>query len=151
MKNILFTTEGYKALEKEQSNLILERKDAVVHLQKAREMGDLSENGYYKASKSKLYQIDNRLQRLSFLIKYAKVTDNPQKGIISVGSRVTLESKNKKYEYYIVGEYEGDPSKNKISNVSPIGRELLGKTVGKKITVETPTKKIIYKIIEINP
>ncbi|MDO8658927.1 MAG: transcription elongation factor GreA [Candidatus Levybacteria bacterium] len=147
-KKIAFTKEGFAALQKEYLDLLNSRRPAVEDLKKAREMGDLSENGYYKSAKSKLSSIDYNLRRLNYLIKSAVVVER-QKEYVDVGSQVILVSNGKKIEYQIVGSYESNPQEGKISNVSPLGKELISKKIGGEATVTTPSGKVSYKIVKI--
>jgi len=144
-----FTKEGLVKIKKEQITLLAERPVAVEDLRKAREMGDLSENGYYKAARAKLSSIDSRLRRLARLIKYAKVIENSHKGIISLGSRVTVKTNGKERMFEIVGKLEADPLQGKLSNKSPIGKSLLGKKVGDRVEVAVPAGNVTYEIVAI--
>lgn len=149
MNKIPFTKDFLESLKQEQLDLIIERKDAVFHLAKARAMGDLSENGYYKSSKSKLVSIDHRLFTLSNLLKYGFIIEFENRGVVTLGASVTIENNNEIQTYLIVGKYESDPKKGKISNESPLGYALMKKKVGDRIELESPSGKIIYKIIKI--
>lgn len=148
-KKIYFTKEGFIDLQKEYQKFVTDRKPAVEDLRRAREMGDLSENGYYRAAKFKLSSIDYNLRRLSRLIKNAVIVESIIKDIINVGSKVTLKIDNKKVEYLIVGGYESDPSDGKISHLSPLGKALIGKRVNEEVIISTPSGKISYKIVKI--
>lgn len=149
-KQILFTKEGYEDLKKEYQELLNSRKPAVEDLKKAREMGDLSENGYYKAAKFKLSSIDYNLRRLNRLLKSAAIVENTKKDVVDIGSKVTLKTDNKNVEYLIVGGYESDPSKGKISHLSPLGKELIGKKANDIITITTPSGETSYKIEKVD-
>ena len=149
MKTIPFTKEKFEDIKKEYEELQVKRKDTVIHLTKARLMGDLSENGYYRSTKTNLSSIDYNLRRLSNFIKYGYVIENTNKGFVDLGCRVTLESDNGIQAYFLVGIYESDPKIGKISNVSPLGKSLLGKKVGESIELETPSGKTNYKILKI--
>lgn len=150
LASISFTKEGYENLKKEYENIFNARPDAVKTLSKAREMGDLSENGFYKAAKARLSSIDSNLRRLKILIKNAKVADKPHKeGIVGFGNKVTVNDGKINREFNIVGRYESNPAKDKISDVSPIGRALIGKKVEDVVKVNTPKGEIIYKIIKV--
>lgn len=148
MNKITFTKVGYENLKKEYQELLNSRKPAVEDLKKAREMGDLSENGYYKAARMKLSSIDYNLRRLKYLIKSATVVEK-QKEFIDVESKVILESNGKKIEYLIVGGYESNPLEGKISHLSPLGKQLIGKKAGQEVVVTTPSGKMSYKIVKI--
>lgn len=149
MNSILFTKEKYESIKKEYQDLIIERKDAVFHLTKARDMGDLSENGYYRSTKSKLSSIDFNLRKLSNFIKYGSIINFVNNGFVGIGCKVTVENDNKLEAYNIVGKEESDPNSGKISNVSPLGFRLLGKRVGEKVELLTPSGKTNYTILKI--
>jgi len=148
-KKNYFTKEGFANLQKEYQKFLADRKPAVEDLRRAREMGDLSENGYYKAAKFKLSSIDYNLRRLKVLIKNAVIAESIIKDIVNVGSRVVLKVDDKKVEYLIVGGYESNPFLGKISHVSPLGKALIGKRVNEEVIILTPSGKKSYKIVEI--
>lgn len=147
---ILFTPDGLNNILKEKEELIIKRKDAVISLRTAREMGDLSENAAYHVARSKLSSIDSRIRHLTYLIRLGRVKSLPAEDIIGIGSKVELIQNNKEIKYEIVGNFEGDPSKNKISNISPLGRSLIGKKPGESIIVHTPNGLITYRVKSIN-
>lgn len=140
MKKIRFTKDGLEKLKKERSELKASRPAAVEDLKKARDMGDLSENGYYKAAKQKLSGIDYRLRTMDFQIKQAEVINN---------MIVTLQNGDKTVTYTIVGDLEANPSMGSISHKSPIGRAVEGRKKGEAIEILTPSGKIKYKILEL--
>ncbi|MBI4097300.1 MAG: transcription elongation factor GreA [Candidatus Levybacteria bacterium] len=146
---IQFTKEGYDAVKKKHDELLVDRGAAVADLSKARDMGDLSENGWYKAAKFKLGFIDRQLRELKHQIQYGKVSQEKNTGIVSVGSSVLLVSRGNEERYSIVGEYEGNPAEKKLSSVSPLGKALLGKKVGDKIAVSVPAGMSSYTILKI--
>jgi transcription elongation factor GreA len=146
---IFFTGEKYAQIKEEYKKLLVARKDAVFHLTKAREMGDLSENGYYRSSKSKLSAIDFNLRKLENFIKYGSVINFVNQGAVEIGCKVTLENDNGLQKYYIVGKEEADPKLGKISNESPLGKLLLGKRPGENIIMENLSGKMNYKILKI--
>ncbi len=147
---IPFTQEGYDKLLEEKKKLISERPEAVDHLRKAREMGDLSENGYYKASRAKLSSLDARLRHLEKLIRFGKVVQSANTGFIDIGSIVTIIDGGKEATYTIVGGYESDPSKGTISYLSPLGKALMGKKGGDTVDVKTPTGTRTIQILAIH-
>lgn len=149
MNVILFTKGKYDQVKKDYQELLSKRKDAVFHLAKAREMGDLSENGYYRASKMKLSSIDHNLRKLSNFIKYGSIINFVNRGMVEVGCKVTIKNGDKIEKYTIVGKEEANPKLGKISNLSPLGKALLGKRVGESIDLQTPSGKINYEIIKI--
>ena len=149
MYKIPFTQTGLNKIIAERDKLLAERPDAVSHLTKAREMGDLSENGYYKESRARLSFIDGRLQHFDRIIKFAEVVA-PQAGeTINFGSQVVISDGQKEFKYKVVGSFESDPNQQTISIKSPLGQALMGKKVGDEISVTTPNGKTAYKIINV--
>lgn len=149
MKQIQFTQEGLEKFKKEYEELQQQRPDAVDHLKRARELGDLSENGYYKASRARLSFIDGRLFQLKNILKSAVVVAAHQSELVEIGCTVTLDNGKVKREYMIVGDYEANPSEGKISSRSPLGKSLIGKHMGEKITVHAPARDVEYTIAQI--
>ena len=141
MNKIPFTQTGLHKVIAERDKLAGERPEVVSNLQKAREMGDLSENGYYKESKARLGWLDSRLRYLNRLIKQAEIMKSGQ---------VTLSDGEKTYEYKIVGGYESNPAEKTISYQSPLGRAISGKKAGDVVKVETPNGTKEYKILKIS-
>ena len=148
MRRIRFTQEGLDRVKKEYADLQESRDPAVKELVRAREMGDLSENGLYHAAKSRLRSIDSTLRRLSTQIKLAEVYTTPV-GKIGIGSKVSVNQDNKDIEYQIVGDFEANPMQNRISPNSPIGQALLGKKEGDNVEIFTPSGTKILKISKV--
>ncbi|MBP9719387.1 MAG: GreA/GreB family elongation factor [Candidatus Levybacteria bacterium] len=148
MNNIIFTQTGVDDLKKEQGLLKVQRKEAVLDLKKARDMGDLSENGYYKAAKFKLISIDRRIRLVDHLLKSAIIPAVVKKETIDIGCTVTLDDGEKKTNYLLVGGYESDPKLGKLSVISPIGRAIVGKKRKDVIEIESPSGKRIFTIVD---
>lgn len=144
-----FTKEGFEKIQEEQKQLLIDRVDAIGHLQKSRELGDLKENGYYQASRQKVNQIDARLRRIKFLLEFGVVKESSDKGIVEIGSTVTISSDGNKTTYKIVGGEESDPSSGAISHKSPLGKALMGKKDGETVIFHAPIGDISYKILGI--
>ncbi|MCL4200036.1 transcription elongation factor GreA [Patescibacteria group bacterium] len=147
---IPFTQAGYDKIVAEKAELEAKRPEAVDHLKKAREMGDLSENGYYKASRQQLNFIDGRLRRVTRLIKLAKIVTSVNDGTVQIGSTVKLKDAAREYEYIIVGGYESNPGQKSISHISPLGRAILGKRINDVVEFQAPSGTKTFTIIEIS-
>ncbi len=147
---IPFTKEGYGKLLEERSALLSERPEAVEHLRKSREMGDLSENGYYKASRARLSFLDSRIRRVERLIRLAKVVESSGSNGIEIGSQVTLTDGTRELHFTIVGGYESNPLNHTISYVSPLGKALIGKKVNEIAEVHAPSGIMQYIIKAIS-
>lgn len=144
-----FTKTGYEKLKEEYAELLAQRPAVVDDLKKAREMGDLKENGYYKASRQKLNALDARLARVSYNLKTAKIVDDEASDTVGIGTIVTLATSDKEVIYQFVGDLEADPSEKKLSLLSPIGKAVEGKKVDDIVEVQTPLGIISYTIKKI--
>ncbi len=151
MKDVQLTKEGLENLKKEYQELKeVKRPAAVDRLQKARGMGDLSENGEYTAAREGLSLIEQRIVEIDEILKRSQVVeDNHNDKEVSLGSTVILQFNSSKDQYQIVGEFEADPVKKKLSVTSPLGKALLGKSIGNTVEVEVPDGKVEYKILGI--
>jgi len=118
-------------------------------LKTAREMGDLSENGYYKASRAKLSFVDSSMRRIDMQLKYAMVTDSSKTDTVEVGSNVTIKTGDREMKYEIVGDLEANPSQGKISLLSPLGKALAHKRVSESAEIVTPQGTVSYTIIAL--
>ncbi|MFA5210967.1 MAG: GreA/GreB family elongation factor [Patescibacteria group bacterium] len=114
-------------------------------------LGDFSENVEYQIAKSKLRSANHKILKLETLLNQSQIiSDDTDNELVKLGKTVTLETNGEIKKYQILGSQESDPSKNIISQNSPLGQNLLGKKVGEKIEIILKDKKIIYKIISID-
>lgn len=151
-KKIYLTKEGLAELKKEYDELVsVKRPDVLARVTQARNMGDLSENAEYVASREELTFIDGRIDELEIILKQAVVIRDAKTSnhAIKLGSTVTLHVNGRKEIFTVVGEWEADPENKKISHESPLGKVLLNKKVGDKVQVEAPAGKITYAIISV--
>jgi len=150
INHIFFTKQGLEKVKTEYQELILKRKDAVSTLKRAREMGDLSENGLYKAARFELGNIDRNIRRVKYFLSKGKTVQIPQKGIIGIGSKIIVKDNTGKKEFNIVGDFESNPSENKISHISPLGKALMNMKKEETFEIETPAGKKSYKILKVS-
>ena len=146
---IPFTKAGYDDLLKQKAKYLTERPEVVENLQKAREMGYLSENGYYKESKARLSFLDSRVRYLERLIKSAQIVESSGNDTVQIGNQVILNDGIKDHQYFIVGGYESDPTKNLISPLSPLGKAIIGKKASEMVKFNTSNGAVEYKILKI--
>jgi len=146
---IPFTKDGLEDIKKKYQELQDARPEAVNNLTKSRELGDLSENGFYKASRARLSSIDNQLFRYEMMIKLAVVDENAPADIIVLGSKVVVHDGKSEREFQIVGNYEADPTSGKITTNSPIGKALMGRKIGEKVQVSVPSGYLDLQILKL--
>ena len=154
-KNIM-TREGLRKYENELHDLkVIRRIEVAQKIKEAREQGDLSENAEYDAAKDEQRDIEARIVELEKILKNVEVVDDEDitADRVMVGSTVTILDMEFSEEetYKIVGSTEADSLRGKISNESPVGKALIGKSVGDVITVQTPAGEFGYKVLEIKP
>ncbi len=152
-KNIL-TYAGLKQREDELQDLkVNRRKEIAQKIKEAREQGDLSENAEYDAAKDEQRDIEARIEQLENLLKNVEVVveDEIDLESISVGCKVKVMDLeyDEEMEFTIVGSTESNSLQNRISNESPVGRELLGKKVGDIVAIDTQAGKMEYEVLEI--
>ncbi|MDR1820897.1 MAG: transcription elongation factor GreA [Oscillospiraceae bacterium] len=136
--------EALRTLETEELPKVLEA------LGEARSYGDLSENSEYKAAREEQAQLDVRRHDLEDLIANAVIVEYEHKeGECTLGSTVTVEVGKTTAVYTIVNSLDANPFERKISDVSPLGRALIGKVVGETAEYEAPGGKASAKIKKI--
>lgn len=152
-KNIL-TYEGLRKYEDELHDLkVVKRQEVAQKIKEAREQGDLSENAEYDAAKDEQRDIELRIEELEKLLKNAEVVDEDEIDLdkVSIGCQVKVYDVDfdEEMEFKIVGSTEANSLQNKISNESPVGAALIGKSVGDVVDVETQAGVLQYKVLEI--
>jgi len=152
---ILLTQSGYDDIVKEHEYLVsVRRAEVSEHLKEAKSYGDLSENAEYDAAKDEQANLEERIARLEYMMRNAKVVgeDELTGEHVNLGLSVKIRDidTKEKFTYTIVGITDADPFEGKISNESPVGKALLGKRKGEKAEVTMPDgKTAVYQIMEI--
>ena len=150
---IYLTKEGEDELHRELRLLKETRRPALARkLTEAVAQGDLKENADYHDAKEQLGFIEGRVQHLEAVLRNAIIIENKgPSDKVRIGSTVVIreEGAGEDEVYMIVGSAEANPGQRKISQKSPIGSALLGKTKGKNIPVETPDGIIKFKIMDV--
>jgi transcription elongation factor GreA len=154
MDKVPMTAEGYRKIEEEIRHLkTVERPAIIAQIAEARTHGDLSENAEYHAAKERQGFIEGRLMELDDLMSRAQVIDTSKLSgdQIKFGATVTVidEDTEEKAVYQIVGEFEADVKKGRISISSPIARALIGKEQGDTVEVNTPGGGRSYEIVKV--
>lgn len=153
-KQMLYTKEGFEALQVElKERQTVKREEIKEAIATARSFGDLSENSEYDAARNEQAQNEARILELQALIDNALIIDETKidSSVISIGSTVKVYDNDfeEEVEYNIVGSNEVDPLAGKISDQSPIGRALMGKSAGAEVSVDTPSGVVTMKVLEV--
>ena len=149
------TVQGLEKLKLELDELKnVKRPQIVAAIAEARSHGDLKENAEYHAAKEQQARMESRVIEINDIIARANVIDVTKvenNGNIIFGSTVTVKDleNNKEKTYKIVGKDEADISKNLIYFKSPIGKSLIGKSLGEMVAVETPSGEKTFEILNI--
>ncbi len=155
MNKFPITKNGHKKLEEELKDLKQNQRPAIIQaIATAREFGDLSENAEYHAAREKQSFAEGRILDLEDKLSRSEIIDITKLSNESVkfGATVQLIDDDTEEEstYHILGEYEADITKQRISTKSPLARALIGKTVGDIVEVTTPKGIKAYEIAEIS-
>ena len=152
-KKSLLTYAGLKKLEDELHDLkVNRRKEVAGKIKEAREQGDLSENAEYDAAKDEQRDIETRIEEIEKILKNVEVVvDEVDVDKINVGCTVKVYDVeyDEEMEFKIVGSSEANSLQGKISNESPVGKALIGRSVGDTVQVETQAGEIAYKVLGI--
>ena len=144
-KDVILTPEGLDKLKQEIEHLsVVRRREVAERIKEAREFGDISENSEYDDAKNEQAMLEQRIAQLEDKLRSAQVikTSELDSEVVRVGSLVEGEDeKGKAFSYTIVGSTEADPSANRLSNESPVGKALLGHKKGDNVSVQLPNGK----------
>lgn len=145
------TPEGAEKIKQELYSLRhIKRKEVAARIEKAKDMGDLSENAEYTSAKEEQGFIEGKIAELKNLLRGSVVIEKKEGlNIVLVGSKVKAIFDSETKEYLIVGAHESNPTQGKISNESPLGQSLVGKKIGDEFEIQLPLKNVKCKILEI--
>ncbi len=148
------TPKGLTALEEELKDLkSVQRPNVIEAIAEARAHGDLSENAEYHAAREQQSFIEGRIQELEAVISKAQVIDPAgfDGDTVKFGAHVCIvdEDTDQEDTFQIVGEYEADTEKKKLSMTAPVSRALIGKSVGDSVEVKTPKGSKHYEILSV--
>ena len=153
-ENHYMTQEGLDKIKKDLEEALAQRPVISAQIAEAREKGDLSENAEYDAAREAQGLLEVKIARLKNLVANAKIIDESQIGTdkIQIMNKVKVENLALKrvMEFTIVGETEADFSKGKLAATTPIGKALIGHSVGDIVDAKTPSGIIQFKVLEIS-
>ena len=152
-KEYKITSLRLQDLEKELNYLKTTReREIAAMIAEARSYGDLSENSEYDAAKNEQAKLYGRIAEIEDILSHAVIIEdeNEASGRVGLGCTVTVEDENGKViEYRITGSQEANPMEYKLSDDSPFGRAVVGKSIGDKFTVNAPAGSYTMKVVNI--
>ena len=134
------------------------RNDIAEKIKEAKSFGDLSENSEYDEAKNEQAQLYGRIAEVENILAHAVIIDDGLDGVEAstvgyIGLGSTVKVRDLEFDdvdiYAIVGSQEADPKNHRISDDSPFGRAMLGKTVGDIVNVEAPVGTIRFEILSV--
>ena len=145
-KTVDLTKEGKAELEKELESRIAEREVIKEKIVTARAFGDLSENEDYSAARNEQKLNESRISEIEDILKSAKIISSRSHDKVVMGAKVTISLAGKEQTYSIVGPVEANPLEGKISNESPLGKNLLGLRAGDSFSLPNGNSGTILSI-----
>ncbi len=153
-REIILTPEGYRRLKDEIDYLsTVQREEVAERIRNSRDFGDISENSEYDDAKNEQALLEARIYALEEKLRGATVIDSDtvSTDTVGVGTKVTIQDmeRGEVVQYAIVGSAEADPTDHKLSNESPVGRAIMGRKPGDKVTVAVPQGSKKFKVLAI--
>ena len=154
-EQVILTKDGLvEKQEKLEYLKTVKRAQISEQIKEARAFGDLSENAEYDEAKNEQARVETEIAQLEKLLRNAVVVEDTEvdHNTVNIGTTVRILDMEfgDEEEYHIVGSVEADADKMRISNESPVGAALIGKSVGEIAEVQTPSGDIIkFKILNI--
>jgi len=151
---IPITREGYENLKKDHEFLLNNKRPKILKaIEEARAHGDLSENAEYDAAREEYQFLQKKVAEIEEMLKNSEIVDVRQGDgeAVEFGCSVALKNLDTDEEvvYRLVGPYESDIQKGMISMASPLGRALMGKSVGDEVNFSAPGGQRTYEIVSI--
>lgn len=150
------TQEGLNKLKSQLHELKTKgRADMAKQIAEARDKGDLAENAEYDAAKEAQGLMEMKIAKLENTIAQARVLDESQIDTTKVSIMTTIKIRNsktkKEFTYTLVAEEEQDLANGRLSVLSPIGKGLLGKSIGENADIQVPSGIVNFEVLDIKP
>ena len=148
-----YTKEGFQKLQEEYDFLTkVKREEVKKAIAEARSFGDLSENSEYDEARNEQAKVETRIKELEALIQNAEVSEDTDfdADVVGLGSTVKLSNNGAEVVYSIVGSNEANPFENKISDMSIVGKAIIGKRAGDEVEVRTNAGVVSIKVLEVS-
>ena len=153
-KEFKITSLRLADLEKELNYLKTTReREIAAMIAEARSYGDLSENSEYDAAKNEQAKLYGRIAEIEDILSHAVIIEdeNEANGLVGLGCKVLVEdvTTGEQTEYKITGSQEANPMEYKLSDDSPFGRAVVGKSIGDTFTVNAPSGSYTMKVVNV--
>ncbi|MDQ3469164.1 MAG: transcription elongation factor GreA [Actinomycetota bacterium] len=153
MESNQLSQEAFDRLQAELDDLSSRgRIEVAEKIERAREMGDLSENGDYHAAKDEQGHMEGRIRQLESLLEHAEIIEAPEPGVVGPGSIVTLVydgDDDDAAERYLVGHIEEHADLDVVSPTAPLGAALLGARAGDTVSFAAPNGDLRVRVIGV--
>ncbi|MDA0770537.1 MAG: transcription elongation factor GreA [Chloroflexi bacterium] len=149
------TAEGHSKLVTQVESLKSERQPLALQIQKAAADKDVRENAPLEAAREQLGLVEARIREIEDTLKKAVVVDTSKRKkskIVNIGAKVSVKDMEtgRQASYTLVGRTETNPMEARISDVSPLGKALVGKSAGDEIVVQTPRGLIRFSVVKVS-
>jgi transcription elongation factor GreA len=144
---VLLTAEGLEKLKRDLEEARARRRDAADRMKEAAQPGDIEDNPEFEQAKEDVQALDNRIYELEEMIGRAKIIEEHHGNVIEPGSVIDIEDEDGQVEtWHLVGAIESDPGSGRISIDSPVGRALLGRRKGDRVSVNAPSGVVEFQV-----
>lgn len=147
---VLLTVEGLARLKNELELVRRRRIEAAERMKDAAQPGDIEDNPEYEQAKEEVARLDDRIYELEEMIGRAQIIEGRSSSVAQPGSTIEIEDDDgETLTYHLVGAVEADPGAGRISVESPVGRALVGKRQGDRVSVTVPagTVELVVKAV----
>lgn len=149
-KNLL-TKYGYSKLTEELNNLKTKQEHLINQIEEVAQPDESGEDGLASQLKEELEVTNNKIDEIEETLESSEIiSDKLSFDSIQVGCKVKIKVASATKEFHLVNQLESDPTINKISDQSPLGKALIGKKVNDEIEVDAPVGKITYRVVAIS-
>ena len=152
-EEVILTPSGFQELTTEYDRLrTVERREIAERIREAITYGELTENSEYEDAKNQQAFLEGRIEDLRHILQVSRVIEDTEipTDSVGLGSLVTVrDSTGDEWAFRIVAPVEADPSRELISDESPLGEGIYGKKVGDEVSVVAPDGRQSYKIVSI--
>lgn len=147
----LLTKDGYDRLAEQLGELKRKQDHLITQIEDVAQPDESGEDGLASQLKEELEVTNAKIDEIEEMLETSEIiSDNVDCDSIQVGCKVKIKIASGTKEFFIVNHLESDPTANKISDQSPLGRALMGKKINDEIEVDAPVGKIVYKVVSIN-